>query len=260
MPKRERSEPCPPSRQERAMRMSEEAAQKQLRAQPRYARILAYGDSLTSGYVPCEQCCKKERAGCKKCQRTPWADVLRQSLDIDVVAWGCEGWTTSMHVSAMDKDGERQCGLRSLLAKAQRDGKPYSVVLIMSGSNDLADEVLEPARIVQNLADLHRAAHAFGARTVALGIPASRGWAELPQLGQRGSAVNLELCHLPWREGNRSGESLFVEAPLWHTEDSSFYASDGLHLTADGYEEFGTRLAKNEALIEFVLPGGTVAH
>ena len=245
MPKRERSEPCPPSRQERAMRMSEEAAQKQLRAQPRYARILAYGDSLTSGYVPCEQCCKKERAGCKKCQRTPWADFLRQSLDIDVVAWGCEGWTTSMHVSAMDKDGLRECGLRSLLAKAQRDGKPYSVVLIMSGGNDLADGS-STAEIVQNLAVLHRAAHAFGARTVALGIPASRGWAELPQLGQRGSAVNAELGHLHWREANRSGESLFVEAPLWHTEDSSFYASDGLQPASDRRRLRGVRHAARE--------------
>ena len=81
----------------------------------------------------------------------------------------------------------------------------------------------------------------------------SLGWAELPQLGQRGSAVNAEMSHLPWREGNRSGESLFVEAPLCHTNDSSFYASDGLHLTAEGYAEFGTRLAKNEALIEFIL-------
>jgi len=234
------------------MRMSEEAAQKQLRAQPRYGRILAYGDSLTSGYVPCEQCCKKERADCKKCQRKPWAEILWQSLGIDVVAWGCEGWTTSMHVSAMDKDGLRQCGLRSLLAKAQRDGKPYSVVLIMSGSNDLADGS-STAEIVQNLAALHSAAHAFGARTVALGIPASRGWAELPQLGQGGSAVNEELGRLPWREGSRGGESLFVEAPLCYANDSSFYASDGLHLTAEGYAEFGRRLATNKVLIEFVL-------
>jgi len=165
-----------------------------------------------------------------------------------------------MHVDAINKDGLRQCGLRSLLVKAERDRQPYSVVLIMSGSNDLADEVLEPARIVQNLAVLHRASHAFGARTVALGIPASRGWAELPQLGQRGSAVNAELGHLPWRGGKHSGESIFLEAPLCHTEDSSFYASDGLHLTADGYKEFGTRLRNNEALIEFILPGGTVAH
>ena len=90
----------------------------------------------------------------------------------------------------VDKDGEEVCGLRGLLAKAQRDGRPYSAVLIMSGTNDL-DDGSSTAEIVQNLAVLHRAAHAFGSRTVALGIPASRGWAELPGVfpGYGGAAI-----------------------------------------------------------------------
>ena len=241
----------PTSRLERAMRTSQEAAQEQLRAEPQHRRILAYGDSLTAGYVPCEECCVKERDGCKDCQRKPWADALRRSLNIDVDHWGCEGWTTAMHVSEMDQDGLRRCGLRSLLAKAQGEGRPYSAVFIMSGANDLADGA-SAAAIVENLAVLHRAARAFGARTVALSIPESRGWAEEAGLGERGRKANTELGQLPWCDGDNRGESLFVDAPLRHPDEPGLYTSDGLHLTAEGYAAFGTRLATNELLTRFI--------
>ena len=234
------------------MRTSQEAAQEQLRAEPQRRRLLAYGDSLTAGYVPCERCCVKERDGCKACRREPWAEFLRRSLSIEVDHWGCEGWTTAMHVSEIDKDGLRRCGLRVLLAKAQREGRPYSAVFIMSGSNDLADGA-SAAAIVENLAVLHRAARAFGARTVALSIPESRGWAEEAGLGQRGREANAELGQLPWCEGDSRGESLFVDAPLRHSDEPGLYTSDGLHLTGPGYAVFGSRLATNEVLTKFIL-------
>lgn len=228
------------------MRKSQEAAKEQLLAESSQLRVLAYGDSLTAGYVPCEQCCVQERDGCLKCRRTPWIAVFRQVLHIDVNHKGCEGWTTAMHVNALDKEG----GLRSLLADAQSEGKPYSAVFIMSGSNDLADGE-STATIVQNLVMLHQAARSFGARTVALGIPESRGWAEEADLGQRGNAVNGQLSKLRWCDGDDQGKYLFVNSPLCYSAEPTWY-SDGLHFTAEGYAEFGKRLAANAELKTFL--------
>lgn len=240
MPKRD----CkPPSRR---MRKSQEAAKEQLRAEPSKIRVLAYGDSLTSGYVPCEQCCVQERDPCSRCRRTPWLASFRQVLQVDGDHKGREGWTTALHVDELDKEG----GLSSLLAEAQSAGKPYSAVIIMSGSNDLADGD-SSATIVQNLAIIHQAAHSFGARTVALAIPASRGWAEESDLGLRGNAVNEEMGRPGWCDGVAQGECLFVNSPLCYSAEPMWY-SDGLHLTAEGYAEFGKRLAANAELKAFL--------
>ena len=237
----------------RRTQKSQKAAVEQLRGQEQIQRVLAFGDSLTNGYVPCEPGCARDR--CARCQRKPWAPVLQAALvgaqalgsDAQVVHEGKEGWTTTMHVTKLTR-GE---GLRGLLLEAQAKGTPFGAVLVMSGANDLADDQASAEAIVANLAVLHDEAHAFGARSVAIAIPESSGWSDDPEMGARGKDTNERLRRWCCDERRRDS-TLCIKAPLGHSTGAKWYSSDGLHLTAEGYTRFGELLAADSELQAFL--------
>ena len=156
-----------------------------------------------------------------------------------------------------DVCGDEWPGARTKLKSAQ-----YDVGIIMGGTNDLAYGV-SAKDIVANLASLHQMCWDAGAsKTVLLSIPpsaASAGDFVVGDISTKHGEANDALR--AWAEAQGASQVLFVDSsslvgsyginrrwrgmPVWDR--------DGLHMTAYGYELFGTRLA--DAIAGFVAPG-----
>jgi len=198
-------------------------------------RILAIGDSLTAGY-------------CMPPPFKPWAPVLSNLLPgrprVDHI--GCSGWTTSQLVAAADSAsvhdvcGEEWPGARIKLKNID----------VMGGSNDLAYGV-STKDIVANLASLHQICWDAGAlKTVLLSIPPSAGSGN-PAHGAANDALEK------WAMQQGASKVLFVDSSslVPFARPSALWMMDGLHMTAAGYEQFGTRLA--DAIAGFVTAPGS---
>ncbi len=202
------------------------------------ARILAFGDSLTAGYY---------RSGLSF---APWAPVVQRIVNVKAVDHiGLSGWTTDQMAKALDDAvcndlaGRKWSGLRHRLGIAASRGAPYDCVLVLGGTNDLAQQTTA-AEIVRNLEKLHRVAHAHGACSVAFSIPPSRAAQHVKWLGALRSEANDAIR--AWAEAQPRELVAFVDGATlvpMAEEDSEFWEPDGLHMTAKGYEEFGTRMA-----------------
>ena len=203
-------------------------------------RILAIGDSLTAGY-------------CMPPPFKPWAPVLSKLLPgtprVDHI--GCSGWTTSQLVAAADSAsvhdvcGDEWPGARHKLGTAK-----YDVGIIMGGTNDLAYGVTAKD-IVANLAQLHQMCWDAGAvKTVLLSIPPSAGSGN-PAHGEANDALEK------WAMQQGASKVLFVDSSslVPFARPSPLWMMDGLHMTAEGYEQFGTRLA--DAIAGFVTAPGS---
>lgn len=207
------------------------------------ARVLAYGDSLTAGYTHGGH------------SFTPWAPLLCKLLGCTVCDHtGLSGWRTLQMVEALDSQGEldvvdRQWpGLRHQMRAAPA---PYDVVIIMSGTNDLADRSTA-ASIVASVAKLHEAAHAEGAGSVVLPIPESNIYHHGSQPGSEAAwyaslrdATNRALRQ--WAEAQPPELVAYVDAaafvPFNPSTRRTLWEPDGLHMSPAGYEAFGTQLA-----------------
>jgi len=112
---------------------------------------------------------------------SPWASQLAKLLHVAAIDHiGLSGFTTAQLLASVDERSvtdvvpRRWPGLREQL----RTSGPYAAVLIMCGTNDLADRV-PTSTLVANIASLHAIAHEAGATSFALTIPESRGRAML---------------------------------------------------------------------------------
>ena len=210
-------------------------------------RLLAFGDSLTAGYHHMGHAF------------APWAPLLQRLLGSDVVCdhIGLSGFTTQQMLDTADEQSVTDVvpvtwpGYRTQLRRHR-----YDVVLILGGTNDLADYGHGPMptqRTVSNLAKLHAFAHEAGARSVAMTIPESKG------------AVYFETRSPPFRVRLDANEAIRAwaanqPADRVHLVDASalvpysgtngLWEPDGLHLSQRGYEAFGRALAPQIA--EFV--------
>ena len=95
-------------------------------------RILAFGDSLTAGYHS------------MGAAYAPWACTLCQLLGAEVVDHiGLSGFTTAELVRSMDDCSVTDVASRAwsgLRHKLRSAAVPYDIVLIMAGTNDLAEQ------------------------------------------------------------------------------------------------------------------------
>ena len=201
--------------------------------------VLAFGDSLTAGYTD------------QGTQFHPWAPVLQSLLGVTAVDHvGFSGWTTKQMREHMDSESERDVagrywpGLGHMLEDAM-----YTCVLILAGTNDLAEDTT-PQQIVSNLAVLHSAAHAKGARTVAFTIPESAFAKRDKEYGKRRDEANAAIR--AWVESQPRERIMLVEsAVLLPFEHGVNWEFDGLHMSKQGYATFGRQLAPR--IRDFVL-------
>jgi lysophospholipase L1-like esterase len=130
---------------------------------------------------------------------------------------------------------------------------PYSAVVILAGTNDLADDGVSAAAVFSRLQRLHEACYAAGVlRTVAIGVPES----VYGSRNRRHDAVRCEVNSLlaAWAAApERRGCCMYLPCPAGLQD----LCPDGLHFTPSGYEVLGEGVAR--AAGAFLLRGTLTA-
>jgi len=211
-------------------------------------RLFAFGDSLTAGY---------HHMGAAF---APWAPVLSKLLgDVTIDHVGLSGFTSAQMLNSMDDSAVEDVvprvwpGYRQNLREHE-----YDVVLIMCGTNDLADKI-RTRELIENIATLHEAAHAAGARSIAMTIPESKAAVHVDWLGQARLEANDAIR--AWAGSRPAGQVSFVDtaALVPFSETSGRWEPDGLHMSRAGYEAFGRALAPLIAAFVMAAPPRTPA-
>lgn len=150
---------------------------------------------------------------------------------------GLPGWTTQEMLQSAD---EHKYGLRHFISINQ---VPIpTVVVILAGTNDLADAVqAEP--VTESISALHKLCWDSGvARTVTVSIP--------PSAYQAIDQHTADLCRY-FNEAlqdfcESSPKASYTAFPFRFRRDER-WSWDGLHLTEEGYKFLGTQLAPSIA-------------
>ena len=198
-----------------------------LAASPLIAQAFAYGDSLTAGVYHFQR-------------QFPYAPYLEKKLRetakpgevFTVQHRGLPGWTTGQMLNVMDDEAK---GLLSAI----RDIESLSVVVILSGTNDLGYKE-EAETIVDNLLKLHSECHAAGVPyTIAIAVPPSSYQSRDSVAAEKASYVNEKL-----REHcEKNPKMTFHPFPFPFEASGDNWDSDGLHFSEKGYILLGESLA-----------------
>eukprot|EP01062_Namystynia_karyoxenos_P046968 TRINITY_DN35323_c0_g1_i1.p1 TRINITY_DN35323_c0_g1~~TRINITY_DN35323_c0_g1_i1.p1 ORF type:complete len:281 (+),score=108.00 TRINITY_DN35323_c0_g1_i1:82-843(+) len=206
-------------------------------AAPR-CRLLCYGDSLTAGYYCMGSCWE------------PYAPALAAGLrqlgiaDAEAAAIGLSGLTAVELAEGMDCAALQDCcgitgaGLRAALKESASGGGCFRAAVIMAGTNDLCRTDAQDT--VAALLQLHCAALAEGARTVAVGVPEAAFLRRHEEGRQRRDAINTALRI--WAE-RMAPAVLYVAPPVPFDDENGDWEGDGLHMSQQGYQKLGSRLA-----------------
>jgi len=180
-------------------------------------RVLCVGDSLTAGFHDGGR------------GEHPYGATLGRLASLDTVTLGRSGWTARRMLQACSESGSPD----SVTSAIDRDG-PFALVMLMAGTNDLAYRV-PPGEIAATVWRLHQLCHARGCRTLAVGIPGSRG-----QVGPAAAAA-ATANRLLRDECRASDRATYVDCPLAYGA-TRFWEPDGLHMSPAGYDELARLL------------------
>ena len=175
-------------------------------------RILAFGDSLTAGWT-----------SFSSGPTSPFAPALERAL------------THEHKLSAVSVTAVGQPGLAAAEAKhgLKRAVGGHDVCLILLGANDLLSSQSQQTmeHTLHALKGLHETCRAAGARSVALGM------LDHPALGGARASFNERIAL-------SAGADAFIDPmPMVSASEPQWWSSDGVHLTAAGYEKLGHALA-----------------
>jgi len=187
--------------------------------------VLCCGDSLTAGMVPKEP-------------NAPYSKTLAKTLGVPVDEIGICGTRADAMLENLEGD-------RGILKHLRR--KEYTVVVIMVGTNDLSYS--HPAeQILSDVQKLHALCHRRGVRTIALPIPPSKYVFanSVPTIASHWRVYNKALEE--WA-ATLPGKVLFVNTnnAIPFSTSSGDWASDGLHMTSQGYAALGRYLGQQAA-------------
>jgi len=210
-------------------------------------KVLAYGDSLTAGFYHFGR------------RFAPYGAALAEALGqtgVAVEVWVCglSGLTVADFVRDIQQDSVTcVCGRTGEgLAHILHTRGPFDLVLIMGGTNDLANASVTPQRIAANLQKLHTTCHDVGTCSVVLSVPPN---ANVVQQGSKSEAyvrrwqsVN-SLMHEWATAGGAGGDGrvgvllhVDVESIVPYVRGAPEWEVDGLHLSAEGSTVLGNAL------------------
>lgn len=169
-------------------------------------KIVAFGDSLTVGYI-------------SPFESIPYATYLRDLLPPD----------TSLQISAFSGEMTEE-----MLQRFERDVVRVApqIVIILGGANDIGWR-LPTHEIIDHLREMYTQAQKANIRPIACTVPSIIGADDFipPRL-----ALNQEIC----KEAERLQipvVDLFTATADAQSRLLPAYSSDGLHLTPQGYEK-----------------------
>lgn len=218
------------------------------------ARILVYGDSLTAGFPEYEPYGKALAPACCKA-----------GFAIEIIGCGACGLSARNMVQHLcskgfdDHCGRSGVGLQKLLEDESQDEGPFSLVLIMAGTNDVLSAKAEgegPSanEILSDIQMLHRACQDRDTATVALSIPGIGGELTTYQRDLH-CWINDELRDWVNSECPPGGckPLLFIDCDKLlpnnaETRAQGAWEDDGVHFSEEGSSRFG------EALAQLLLP------
>jgi len=196
-------------------------------------RILCYGDSLTAGF------CDNGR------RFTPYGHALREGLTFagvacEVTICGLSGLTAKemvadSHSQAIkDVTGQFGRGLMRILD----DDRPFDLVIIMSGTNDLGQSAPVQS-VLDSTAQLHALCHQRGIATVALAPPLTPH-----NHCTREARRSIKLCLDSWqRNSAHLCQALIDPEEVIPRDAKPHWEPDGIHFSPSGSHALGQQLA-----------------
>jgi len=211
---------------------------------PAGIKILGYGDSLTAGWHD------------DGVNLTPYAPKLEEALgerlgngtDVLVKHKGLSGWTAKSMLDAKDEEG---IGLRAIIQRANGGGQALTAVVIIAGTNDLAN-FFTPDEIAENVLGLHAIAHQQGVKTISVDVPENAAAMQNKEYAALRAEVNAKLLQSSLQDTER----IHIPCPIKFAYDNEkggeLWEQDGLHMSGPGYEALGEGLAP---MVEGALKG-----
>mmetsp|Transcript_27283 Transcript_27283/g.71916 ORF Transcript_27283/g.71916 Transcript_27283/m.71916 type:complete len:374 (-) Transcript_27283:229-1350(-) len=186
-----------------------------------FRSILCLGDSLTAGYINGNGA-------------VPYSTRLKQRLKQlgarpTIVNAGVPGETTSQ--------------ITQRLVKLLRQGGSFDLIPILAGTNDILT-LASPDKIFEDIEHLHQLAWEANAKTIVmtlphLCLPANPRCATFEENRRE---LNKRLLHFAKSNPHRA---IFIDvATKIPRSTKHLWAKDGVHLSRQGYEEFGLLIAE----------------
>lgn len=206
----------------------------------RSLRVLCFGDSLTSGWS----------------QHGTSAHPYSQSLT-RVLSSAFPRLRVEAHADGLPGDvvvGGRYLARIEPKFLTKGGGTPYDWTVVLGGTNDLAFSHTA-VEIYRALRDCWDVALSKGGRVLACTIP------EAGVRGRRGEEVKARRDEVNELIKSHKQENFFVfdlaaAIPFWSLAEAerNKYWSDAIHMTPDGYDLMGERIAAH--LVELIMPPG----
>jgi lysophospholipase L1-like esterase len=191
-------------------------------------KILAFGDSLTEGYVT------KETA-----RYHPYTTTLKRLLS-----------KNKKYKTTIDNQGVSGEKTGSMIKRIKTIGKTFDMVILLAGTNDLNDSKMSVSAIVKNVIELHRLCRTrLGAsKTLCLSLPEVTNGKTTGENGKlyynsKREQVNrklqdhcrktVDMYYVPFGE-------VFSETQL---AGMGLFSGNGYHLSAKGYQRMAEFIA-----------------
>jgi len=164
-------------------------------------------------------------------QRKPPASIVEHL--------GLPGWTASQ---MLDHINDEKVGICTIIHKIST----LSLMIILVGTNDIAQMTNTGKTITSQIVDLHKGAidcaeGEHNLHTLVVGIPGSAFQEMVPVASEMSLYVNNALK--TFATSDPGGKISFVEFPIPYQDGDGKWSEDGLHLTEEGYKVLGKELA-----------------
>ena len=232
---------------------------------PRF--IFCYGDSLTFGFIPSEgephpygPSLQSELTNLYTAASATKAPELKHPPNMVVRHVGFPGMPASAMLKLVEQKDVGACSIVENIPT-------LSVLIILTGTNDLqqmAPDIMGPGgpeaidsngkaeMILESITNLHKATLECAQRvgnkdmhTLALGIPGSQFQTQFPVASDIAAKVNKGLNEFSssYNKESPHGKIVYSDFPIAYDQSDSKWGPDGLHLSAEGYDELGKKVA-----------------
>mmetsp|Transcript_34711 Transcript_34711/g.70883 ORF Transcript_34711/g.70883 Transcript_34711/m.70883 type:complete len:405 (-) Transcript_34711:47-1261(-) len=232
---------------------------------PRF--IFCYGDSLTFGFIPSEgephpygPSLQSELINLYSAASAIKAPELKHPPSMVVRHVGFPGMPASAMLNLVEQKDVGACAIVENIPT-------LSVLIILTGTNDLqqmAPDIMGPGgpeaidsngkaeMILESITNLHKATLECAQRvgnkdmhTLALGIPGSQFQTQFPVASDIAAKVNKGLNEFSssYNKESPHGKIVYSDFPIAYDKSDSKWGPDGLHLSAEGYDELGKKVA-----------------
>ena len=211
--------------------------------------VYCYGDSLTYGMVPQHGSPEAHPYDQSLQQEINTLYANSQSSIIQVKHFGYPGWTSNQMIQHIN-DGLPNLGVCNII----QNNPTISLIIILVGTNDIGimansgTDKNVGSTIADSIIELHKRVFECAVKenknsnlhTMALGIPGSSYQDRSSIAAELATYINKALKDFA---SSTSLSISYVDFPFLYQQNDTRWGSDGLHLSANGYDVLGKELA-----------------